>query len=74
MASVVTASPAADGLPREAGYTNGFTMLSGALLIAAVAGLLIPVGRRTSRVEYVQESQRVRSFSSDHPADQPRCG
>jgi EmrB/QacA subfamily drug resistance transporter len=63
MASVVTASPAADGLPREAGYTNGFTMLSGALLIAAVAGLLIPVGRRSSRVEYVQESQRVSQAS-----------
>jgi len=57
MASMVTASPAADGLPREAGYTNGFTMLSGALLIAAVAGLLIPVGHRSSRVEYAQEKR-----------------
>ncbi|MBM9503260.1 MFS transporter [Actinacidiphila acididurans] len=52
MASVVTASPAADGLPRESGYTNGFAMLAGALLIGAVAAILIPVSRRTSRVEY----------------------
>ncbi|MER5913677.1 MFS transporter [Streptomyces sp. NPDC001982] len=70
MASVVTASPAADGLPREAGYTNGFTMLSGALLIAAVAGLLIPVGRRSSRVEYVQESQESHPFRTT-PATRP---
>lgn len=57
MASVVTASPAADGLPREAGYTDGFAMLAGALLIAALAALLIPVTRRTSVVT-----------SSDEPA------
>jgi EmrB/QacA subfamily drug resistance transporter len=46
MASVVTASPAADGLPREAAYTHGFTMLGGALLIGAFAAVLIPAGRR----------------------------
>ncbi|HEY3482744.1 MAG TPA: MFS transporter [Streptomyces sp.] len=52
MASVVTASPAADGLPREAGYTHGFAMLGGALLVAAFAAVLIPVGHRTRRVEF----------------------
>ncbi|MFI0897570.1 MFS transporter [Streptomyces sp. NPDC020983] len=57
MASVVTASPAADGLPREAGYTHGFAMLGGALLIAAVAALLIPVGRRTTRIDFADEPQ-----------------
>ncbi|HEY5835232.1 MFS transporter [Streptomyces sp.] len=46
MASVVTASPAADGLPREAGYTHGFTLMGGTLLVAALAAVLIPVGRR----------------------------
>jgi MFS family permease len=71
MASVVTASPAADGLPREAGYTNGFTMLSGALLIAAVAGLLIPVRARSSRVEYVQESQSGTQSQTAQPAAVP---
>jgi MFS family permease len=50
MASVVTASPAADGLPREAGYTAGFAMLGAALLIAALAAILIPVTRRSSVV------------------------
>jgi sugar phosphate permease len=46
MASVVTAHPAADGLPRESGYTGGFAMLGGALLVAALAAVLIPVSRR----------------------------
>jgi MFS family permease len=50
MASVVTANPAADGLPREAGYTHGFAMLGVALLVAAVAAMLIPVGRRPGRI------------------------
>ncbi|MFC4034872.1 MFS transporter [Streptomyces polygonati] len=48
MASIVTASPAPDGLPREAGYTHGFAMLAGALVVAALAAILIPAaGRRT---------------------------
>ncbi|MEC3998774.1 MFS transporter [Actinacidiphila sp. DG2A-62] len=55
MASVVTASPAADGLPREAGYTNGFAMLGGALLIAAFAAMLIPVTRRSNVVAHSEE-------------------
>ncbi|MEW2517234.1 MFS transporter [Actinacidiphila alni] len=56
MASVVTASPAADGLPRESGYTNGFAMLGGALLVAAFAAILIPVSRQKTRlVEFADE-------------------
>jgi EmrB/QacA subfamily drug resistance transporter len=50
MTSIVTASPAADGLPREAGYTGGFAMLGGALLIATFAALLIPAAKRSSLV------------------------
>ncbi|WUH89817.1 MFS transporter [Streptomyces sp. NBC_00433] len=56
MASVVTASPAADGLPRESGYTNGFAMLGAALLVAAFAAILIPVGRQKTRlVDFADE-------------------
>jgi EmrB/QacA subfamily drug resistance transporter len=55
MASIVTASPAADGLPRESGYTNGFAMLGGALLIAAFAAALIPVTRGSSRIAFSDE-------------------
>jgi EmrB/QacA subfamily drug resistance transporter len=42
MASVVTSGASPDGLPKESGYTAGFAMLAGALLLAALAGLLIP--------------------------------
>lgn len=50
MASVVTAHPAADGLPRESGYTNGFAMMGAALLVAAAAAVLIPRTRQETVV------------------------
>jgi EmrB/QacA subfamily drug resistance transporter len=46
MASVVTAGAAPHGLPKESGYTNGFLLLGGALLLSALAALLIPASRR----------------------------
>jgi EmrB/QacA subfamily drug resistance transporter len=46
MASVVTAHPGADGLPAESGYTTGFLLLAGALVLSALAALLIPAVRR----------------------------
>ena len=42
MASIVTARLGPQGLPKESGYTGGFAMLAGCLLLAALAGLLIP--------------------------------
>jgi EmrB/QacA subfamily drug resistance transporter len=42
MASIVTSRLGAGGLPKEAGYTIGFAMLAGALIVAAVAALFIP--------------------------------
>jgi MFS family permease len=42
MASIVTARLGEDGLPKEVGYTLGFAMLGGALVIAAIAALFIP--------------------------------
>jgi EmrB/QacA subfamily drug resistance transporter len=49
MASIVTARLGAGGLPKEVGYTVGFAMLAGTLVIAAVAALFIPSNLR--RVE-----------------------
>jgi EmrB/QacA subfamily drug resistance transporter len=49
MASVVTAQIGPSGLPTESGYTNGFLMLAGALVLAAGAALLIPAVRRDPR-------------------------
>jgi EmrB/QacA subfamily drug resistance transporter len=42
MASVVTSHLGANGLPKESGYTQGFVLLGGAFVAAALAGLLIP--------------------------------
>jgi EmrB/QacA subfamily drug resistance transporter len=51
MASVVTAGAGPTGLPTEAGYEHGFLMLTGALLLAAVAALLIPAVRRDPQTD-----------------------
>jgi MFS family permease len=42
MASIVTSHALPSGLPKESGYTAGFTMLGAALVLAALAGVLIP--------------------------------
>jgi EmrB/QacA subfamily drug resistance transporter len=42
VASIVTANFLPDGFPREIGYTAGFAVLGGALVLAAVAGMAIP--------------------------------
>jgi len=42
VASVVTADLLPIGLPTEAGFVNGFLLLTGALVLSAVAALLVP--------------------------------
>ena len=42
MSSIVTAHLLSNELPREISYTRGFSVLGGALLLGAIAGLLIP--------------------------------
>jgi MFS family permease len=46
MASIVTSQLEPSGLPREVGYTIGFAVMAGGLLLAALAGLLMPSARR----------------------------
>jgi EmrB/QacA subfamily drug resistance transporter len=46
MASIVTSQLEPTGLPKEAGYTTGFAIMTCALLVAAAAGFLIPSARR----------------------------
>jgi EmrB/QacA subfamily drug resistance transporter len=46
MASIVTARLQPSGLPEESGYTIGFAVLAGGLVLAAVAAIRIPIGRR----------------------------
>ena len=42
MASIVTSQLAPTGLPKEVGYTTGFAVMACGLLLAALAGLLMP--------------------------------
>jgi EmrB/QacA subfamily drug resistance transporter len=48
MASIVTSRLESSGLPAQSGYTTGFAVMAGGLVLAALAGLLIPsaLGRR----------------------------
>ncbi len=46
MASIVTSQLGPSGLPKESGYTTGFAVLAGGLVLAALAGLLVPSARR----------------------------
>jgi MFS family permease len=45
MASIVTSQLGPSGLPRESGYTTGFAVMACGLVLAALAGLLIPARR-----------------------------
>ena len=36
-------------MPKEVGYTAGFAAMTGAMVLAALAGLLIPSARRPAR-------------------------
>ncbi len=49
MASIVTARLLPSGLPAQSGYTVGFAALTGGLVLATLAALLIPVARRAAR-------------------------
>ena len=46
MASIVTARLEPSGLPAGSGYTTGFGVMAAVLVVAALAGLLIPSQRR----------------------------
>jgi MFS family permease len=46
MASIVTSRLLPSGLPTQAGYTVGFAVMTGMLVLSALAGLLIPTIRR----------------------------
>jgi EmrB/QacA subfamily drug resistance transporter len=45
MASIVTSQLEPSGLPKESGYTTGFAVMAAGLVLAALAGVLIPSAR-----------------------------
>ena len=50
MASIVTSQLLPSGLPKESGYTTGFAVMAVGLVLAALAGLLIPSARGLRRM------------------------
>jgi EmrB/QacA subfamily drug resistance transporter len=57
MASIVTSQLEPSGLPKEAGYTTGFAVMAGGLVLAALAGLLIPTVRGLRRVDEPEHAE-----------------
>jgi EmrB/QacA subfamily drug resistance transporter len=58
MASIVTSQLAPSGLPKESGYTIGFAVMAGSLVLAALAGLLIPsMGRLRQMADEPEHSE-----------------
>ena len=55
MASIVTSQLAPSGLPKEAGYTTGFAVMTGGLILAALAALLMPSAARMRQAAYEPE-------------------
>jgi len=57
MASIVTSRLEPSGLPKEAGYTTGFAVMAGGLVLAALAGLLIPSVRGLRRADEPEHAE-----------------
>jgi EmrB/QacA subfamily drug resistance transporter len=60
MASIVTSKTLPSGLPKESGYTAGFTMLAVAMLLASLAGLLVP------RMRVVRDAHQQEQAAMSH--------
>jgi EmrB/QacA subfamily drug resistance transporter len=65
MASIVTSQLAASGLPKEIGYTTGFAVMTGCLVLAALAGLLIPGVGRAAATAAAADRQVAPAVSGD---------
>jgi EmrB/QacA subfamily drug resistance transporter len=61
MASVVTARLLPSGHPTDSGYTHGFAMLGGIMVLATGAGLLIP------RLKTVRDEHQIEQAAMNHP-------
>ncbi|MGB6456139.1 MAG: MFS transporter [Streptosporangiaceae bacterium] len=57
MASIVTSKLEPSGLPKESGYTTGFAVMAGGLVLAALAGLLIPSTPGPRRADESQHAE-----------------
>jgi EmrB/QacA subfamily drug resistance transporter len=65
MASIVTAKLEPSGLPAESGYTTGFGVMAAVLVVAALAGVLIPAQRRPGRAATEAAATGTLAMSGD---------
>ncbi|MGH3251812.1 MAG: MFS transporter [Trebonia sp.] len=65
MASIVTSQLESSGFPKEAGYTIGFAVMAAGLVVAALAGLLIPSRRRLRSVASEPLTAETLAMSGD---------
>ena len=74
MASIVTAKLEPSGLPVESGYTTGFAIMAAVLVVAALAGLLIPSQRRPRPSEVQSGAVGALAMSGDALTGEPVPG
>ena len=65
MASIVTAKLEPSGLPTGSGYTTGFGVMAAVLVVAALAGTLIPSQRRPGSVATEKAAVGTLAMSGD---------
>jgi EmrB/QacA subfamily drug resistance transporter len=66
LASVITANARPDGLPVEAGYTHGFTVLVVTSGLAALVAVLVPVVRARTHVTATQARAEVEAERAEY--------
>ncbi len=65
MASIVTAKLEPSGLPTGSGYTTGFAIMAVVLVVAALAGALIPSQRRPGTAAIEKAAVGTLALSGD---------
>jgi EmrB/QacA subfamily drug resistance transporter len=74
MASIVTAKLEPSGLPAGSGYTTGFGVMAAVLVVAALAGLLIPSQRRLRPAEVGAAAVGTLAMAGDAVTGEPVSG
>jgi EmrB/QacA subfamily drug resistance transporter len=74
MASIVTAHLEPSGLPKESGYTTGFGVMAAVLVVAALAGLLIPAQRRRGQAISTSDVTATLAMSGDAVLSEAAAG
>jgi predicted MFS family arabinose efflux permease len=74
MASIVTAKLEPSGLPAGSGYTTGFGIMAAVLVVAALAGALIPSMRRPNRADTEAGAAGTLAMSGDAVTAQSAAG